>query len=356
MVAEPVRLASIGVSDIVTYANGDRSQYLDLTFRFGTSPVSRTRRTARTRMPPGSRPTRSRRCRDTCASAPSPRCPTSPRRSSPGDHHDGSRDRDLPVPAGDPRGLPACPVLRDRDRRGHADDRDPLGRSRGHPGRRGVLAALLAVGQILADAPAGALAARIGDRRALLLPPWRLGRRSSPARWPRSAGARRRGAGDGCHQLGLHARSAGLPHRDHAAAVSRAGAVDARWDGSRRFVRRAVPRRRGGVPGRDAAVFWLASVVVAVTGVVVVLVPDVRRGARRGRPVRTSRCGACTSTTAGCSRRSAWRCCSSARPAAPARWCCRCGASTSASPRRRRAWSSGCPAPSTPPCSIRRAS
>jgi len=34
VLAEPVRLASIGVSDIVTYPNGDRSQYLDLTFRF----------------------------------------------------------------------------------------------------------------------------------------------------------------------------------------------------------------------------------------------------------------------------------------------------------------------------------
>lgn len=34
VVAEPARLASIGVSDIVTYPNGDRSQYLDLTFRF----------------------------------------------------------------------------------------------------------------------------------------------------------------------------------------------------------------------------------------------------------------------------------------------------------------------------------
>jgi 8-oxo-dGTP pyrophosphatase MutT (NUDIX family) len=34
VVAEPVRLASVGVTDPVTYANGDRSQYIDLTFRF----------------------------------------------------------------------------------------------------------------------------------------------------------------------------------------------------------------------------------------------------------------------------------------------------------------------------------
>jgi 8-oxo-dGTP pyrophosphatase MutT (NUDIX family) len=34
VVAEPVRLASVGVTEPVTYANGDRSQYLDLTFRF----------------------------------------------------------------------------------------------------------------------------------------------------------------------------------------------------------------------------------------------------------------------------------------------------------------------------------
>ena len=34
VVAEPVRLASVGVTEPVTYANGDRSQYVDLTFRF----------------------------------------------------------------------------------------------------------------------------------------------------------------------------------------------------------------------------------------------------------------------------------------------------------------------------------
>jgi 8-oxo-dGTP pyrophosphatase MutT (NUDIX family) len=33
VVASAVRLASIGVTEPVTYANGDRSQYLDLTFR-----------------------------------------------------------------------------------------------------------------------------------------------------------------------------------------------------------------------------------------------------------------------------------------------------------------------------------
>ncbi len=35
VVAEPLRLASVGVTELVTYANGDRSQYIDLTFRFG---------------------------------------------------------------------------------------------------------------------------------------------------------------------------------------------------------------------------------------------------------------------------------------------------------------------------------
>ncbi|HEY0119435.1 MAG TPA: NUDIX domain-containing protein [Cellulomonas sp.] len=35
VVAEPVRLAAVGVTEPITYANGDRSQYLDLTFRFG---------------------------------------------------------------------------------------------------------------------------------------------------------------------------------------------------------------------------------------------------------------------------------------------------------------------------------
>ena len=34
VVAEPVRLAAVGVTEPVRYANGDRSQYLDLTFRF----------------------------------------------------------------------------------------------------------------------------------------------------------------------------------------------------------------------------------------------------------------------------------------------------------------------------------
>ena len=34
VVAEPVRLASVGITEPITYANGDRSQYVDLTFRF----------------------------------------------------------------------------------------------------------------------------------------------------------------------------------------------------------------------------------------------------------------------------------------------------------------------------------
>lgn len=33
VVASPLRLASVGVTEPVTYANGDRSQYVDLTFR-----------------------------------------------------------------------------------------------------------------------------------------------------------------------------------------------------------------------------------------------------------------------------------------------------------------------------------
>lgn len=34
VVAEPERLASVGVTDEVVYENGDQSRYLDLTFRF----------------------------------------------------------------------------------------------------------------------------------------------------------------------------------------------------------------------------------------------------------------------------------------------------------------------------------
>lgn len=34
VVAEPERLAAVGVTDEVVYENGDRSRYLDLTFRF----------------------------------------------------------------------------------------------------------------------------------------------------------------------------------------------------------------------------------------------------------------------------------------------------------------------------------
>lgn len=34
VVAEPVRLAGVGVTDEIVYANGDRTQYLDLTFLF----------------------------------------------------------------------------------------------------------------------------------------------------------------------------------------------------------------------------------------------------------------------------------------------------------------------------------
>jgi ADP-ribose pyrophosphatase YjhB (NUDIX family) len=54
VVAHVEALSWVKVIDPVTYPNGDRSRYLDLVFRAGWCPVSRSSPTARTLRPPGS--------------------------------------------------------------------------------------------------------------------------------------------------------------------------------------------------------------------------------------------------------------------------------------------------------------
>ena len=143
-------------------------------------------------------------------------------------------------------------------------------------GLAGLLVAMLAVGQILADAPAGALAARIGDRRAMLLAavvsfgsliacalagePWLLG-----------AAVLVTGAANAVFMLARQAYLTEItPPIFRARALSTLGGMGRVGLFVGPVLGAAVVHLAG-----TAAAFWLASVVVAVTWVVVLVVPDV---------------------------------------------------------------------------------
>ncbi len=143
-------------------------------------------------------------------------------------------------------------------------------------GLAGVLAAMLAVGQILGDAPAGALAARVGDRRAMLIAsafslvalaacavagtPWLLGVAVLVT--------------GGANAVFMLARQAYLteitPPVFRARALSTLGGVGRIGLFVGPFAGALVVHLWG-----TAAAFWLAVGVVIVTGIVVYVVPDV---------------------------------------------------------------------------------
>ncbi len=149
----------------------------------------------------------------------------------------------------------------------------------------GVLAALLAVGQILGDAPAGALAARIGDRRALLaaavastvtLVACALA--ASPLVF--GAAVLLTGATNSVYMLARQAYLTEItPPLFRARAMSTLGGVGRIGTFVGPFLGAGVVHLAG-----TRSVFWLALVVVALAGVVVALVPDVDAG----RPTRAA--------------------------------------------------------------------
>ena len=147
----------------------------------------------------------------------------------------------------------------------------------------GVLAALLAVGQILGDAPAGALAARIGDRRALL-----VAAVASVATLSACALAAEpllfgiavllTGATNSVYMLARQAYLTEItPPLFRARALSTLGGVGRIGVFVGPFLGAGVVHLFG-----TRGVFWLALVVVVVAGTVVALVPDVEGG----RPTR----------------------------------------------------------------------
>jgi len=147
-------------------------------------------------------------------------------------------------------------------------------------GTAGLLAALLAVGQILGDAPAGALAARVGDRRALLVAA--VATSVTLVACALAGGVLLFGIAvlltGATNSVYLLARQTYLteitPPLLRARALSTLGGVGRIGTFVGPFLGAAVAHAFGTV-----GVFWLALAVTMVAGVVVAVVPDVE-GAR----------------------------------------------------------------------------
>lgn len=143
-------------------------------------------------------------------------------------------------------------------------------------GTAGLLAALLAVGQILGDAPAGALAARIGDRRALLVAA--VATSVTLVACALAGGVLLFGIAvlltGATNSVYLLARQTYLteitPPLLRARALSTLGGVGRIGTFVGPFLGAAVAHAFGTV-----GVFWLALAVTVVAGVVVAVVPDV---------------------------------------------------------------------------------
>ncbi len=143
----------------------------------------------------------------------------------------------------------------------------------------GVLAALLAVGQILGDVPAGALAARIGDRNALLVAAVASSAMlavcavaGSPILF--GVAVLLTGATNAVYMLARQAYITEItPPLFRARALSLLGGVARIGVFVGPLLGAAVVHQAG-----TRSVFWLALGVVAVAGVVVAVVPDVEGG------------------------------------------------------------------------------
>jgi MFS family permease len=143
-------------------------------------------------------------------------------------------------------------------------------------GMAGLVLALLGVGQILGDVPAGALAARVGDRRAMLiatgvamvtLPACALAGRL----WELALGVAATGATNSVFMLARQAYlTEVIPEGLRARALSTLGGMSRIGAFAGPFAGAAVVHGR---PVRD--VYWLAFACAVVAGLVVLIVPDV---------------------------------------------------------------------------------
>lgn len=153
----------------------------------------------------------------------------------------------------------------------------------------GIIAAMLPVGQILADLPAGALAARVGDRRAMLLASGAaavgfLAAGLSPSLITLGAAILLVGAANAVFQLARHSYLTEVtPVHQRARVLSTLGGVH-------RIGQFVGPFLGAGVIalGDMRAVFLLALLTAVAAGVTVVLAPEVdTRSARTSGAPRT---------------------------------------------------------------------
>jgi MFS family permease len=154
-------------------------------------------------------------------------------------------------------------------------------------GMAGLVLALLGVGQILGDVPAGALAARVGDRRAMLIAAviaivTLLGCALADTLWELALGVTATGATNAVFILARQAYlTEVVPEGLRARALSTLGGMTRVGAFVGPFIGAAVVHGR---PVRD--IYWLALVCAIVAGLVVLLVPDVADPATARGPQR----------------------------------------------------------------------
>ncbi|GLY80653.1 MFS transporter [Actinoallomurus iriomotensis] len=154
-------------------------------------------------------------------------------------------------------------------------------------GMAGLVLALLGVGQILGDVPAGALAARVGDRRAMLIAAGvaivtLLGCALADTLWQLAVGVAATGATNAVFILARQAYlTEVVPERLRARALSTLGGMTRVGAFAGPFIGAAVVHGR---PVRD--IYWLALACAIAAGLVVLLVPDVAGPATAHGPRR----------------------------------------------------------------------
>jgi MFS family permease len=157
-------------------------------------------------------------------------------------------------------------------------------------GMAGLVLALLGVGQILGDVPAGALAARVGDRKAMLIAAGvaiatLLGCALARTVWQLALAVTATGATNAVFVLARQSYlTEVIPTGLRARALSTLGGMSRIGAFAGPFIGAAV------VHGRSVRdVFWLALACAVVAGLVVLFVPDVAgpkaKGRRRSAPL-----------------------------------------------------------------------
>ena len=152
-------------------------------------------------------------------------------------------------------------------------------------GTAAFIVALIGIGQLLGDLPAGALAARIGEQRALVAACLLdavalLGAFLAPSLIAAGAGHPDHRAG----RVGVQPGPAGLPDRGHPGRDPRPGPVHPRRNVPDRAVHRTVRRRRRSSRGWTiGSAYAFAAGMSLAAAVLTAFLPDVTKDRRRGR-------------------------------------------------------------------------